>query len=250
MVLKVYRIDKFKSDNFLINLLLFILAIVLFIILIIPLLLLGLLALIIYFGYKVHKQIKNFIKKLKTKKIKIEDNSNNGEVIVKTPEKIPIITENMETTTIPNKQLENIGGPLTINKNVNINNDNINNINNNINTDINNNTNNNLINKNKNKKYSEETETFVNYLLNKGLTLKDNIIYYLDKSVYPVYKKTYPVNEIIRLYEIKPEEDIIILGLKGTPDNPKRTYLIPTEKSKERMSISDLGQYMININNL
>lgn len=94
-----------------------------------------------------------------------------------------------------------------------------------------------------------EHKQFINYLMNNGLSENDEKLYYFDKSVYPVYKKTYPVNEVIKLYEETPEEDMIVLGLKGDYDDPKLLYIIPKEKCKSRMSISELKEYEINLKN-
>uniref|UniRef100_A9AA01 Uncharacterized protein n=1 Tax=Methanococcus maripaludis (strain C6 / ATCC BAA-1332) TaxID=444158 RepID=A9AA01_METM6 len=94
-----------------------------------------------------------------------------------------------------------------------------------------------------------EHKQFINYLMNNGLSENDGKLYYFDKSVYPIYKKTYPVNEVIKLYDETPEEDMIVLGLKGDYDDPKLLYLIPKEKCKNRMGISELKEYEINLKN-
>ena len=93
-----------------------------------------------------------------------------------------------------------------------------------------------------------EIRDFIEYLISKGFKYdtESGTLYYGDKSVYPVYKKTYPPNNIVRLYTSKPEADIIALGLKGTPGNPKFIYLIPVEESKERMPIEELKRYLKN----
>lgn len=94
-----------------------------------------------------------------------------------------------------------------------------------------------------------ENKQFVNYLKDNGLSENNEKLYYFDKSVYPIYKKTYPVNEIIKLYDETPEEDMIVLGLKGGYDDPKFLYLIPKEECKSRMGISELKEYEINLKN-
>jgi len=94
-----------------------------------------------------------------------------------------------------------------------------------------------------------EHKQFINYLMSNGLSENNGKLYYFDKSVYPIYKKTYPVNEVIKLYDETPEEDMIVLGLKGGYDDPKLLYLIPKEKCKNRMSISELKEYEINLKN-
>ena len=223
--LKTYNLTNM---SFFSNILLFTIAILLFAVLALPLILLGLLVAIIYLGHKIYKSIKSGIRKLKTKKVKIEDISSNGEVEVKYSKTLPIeeIKEDSAVISVHTRDL-NLE---------------------------NNNNNNNNIDKAKEEKLKTEKslsdldkEQFINYLVEQGLTLKDNILYYLDKSVYPIYKKSYPINNIIRLYEKKPEEDTIILGLKGAPYNPKFIYSIPTAESKERMNIDELKDYIINI---
>ncbi|HID47600.1 MAG TPA: hypothetical protein EYH15_01010 [Methanothermococcus okinawensis] len=96
------------------------------------------------------------------------------------------------------------------------------------------------------KDLDPEIEDFIKYLISKGFKydIKTGTLYYGSKTVYPIYKKAYPINEIIRLYHSKPEVDVIVLGLKGTPDNPKFIYIIPVEESKERMSIGELQRYL------
>ncbi|BAP63502.1 hypothetical protein [Methanococcus maripaludis] len=94
-----------------------------------------------------------------------------------------------------------------------------------------------------------EHKQFINYLKDNGLSENGEKLYYFDKSVYPIYKKTYPVNEVIKLYDETPKEDMIVLGLKGGYDDPKLLYLIPKEECKSRMSISELKEYEINLKN-
>ncbi|HIP16177.1 MAG TPA: hypothetical protein EYG77_03115 [Methanothermococcus okinawensis] len=91
-----------------------------------------------------------------------------------------------------------------------------------------------------------ELDDFVKYLISKGFKYdsESGTLYYENKSVYPLYKETYPVNNIIRLYNSKPDRDIIVLGLKGMPNNPKFIYIIPVEEAKERMSIEELKRYL------
>jgi len=105
-------------------------------------------------------------------------------------------------------------------------------------------------NKNENKFISAddlETKQFITYLIEKGFKFEDDLLYHNDKLAYPIYKKSYPINEIIRLYDDKPKTDIIVLGLKGEPYKPKFIYIIPVESSKERMSIDELKDYLTNI---
>ena len=95
-------------------------------------------------------------------------------------------------------------------------------------------------------KLDPEMEEFIKYLVSKGFKYdaKNGRLYYGNRLVYAIYKKTYPINNIIRLYNSKPEVDIIVLGLKGTPDNPKFIFFIPVEESRERMSIEELKRYL------
>ncbi|WP_452299602.1 hypothetical protein [Methanococcus aeolicus] len=183
---------------------------------------------IIYLGHKIYKSIKAGIRKLKTKKVKIEDNSSNGAVEVRYAKTLPVeeVKEDSAIISVHTRDL---------------------------NLENNNNNNNNIDETKEEKLKTEKSlleadkEQFINYLVQQGLTLKDNILYYLDKSVYPIYKKSYPINNIIRLYDKTPKEDLIILGLKGAPNNPKILYSIPTAESKERMNIDELKNYIINI---
>jgi len=98
-------------------------------------------------------------------------------------------------------------------------------------------------------KIDPELEDFIKYLISKGFKYdsKSGMLYYGNKSVYPIYKRTYPINNIIRLYNSKPDRDVIVLGLKGTPDSPKFIYIVPVEESRERMSIEELKKYLKNL---
>ncbi|MEO2117326.1 MAG: hypothetical protein ABGW92_02820 [Methanocaldococcus sp.] len=92
----------------------------------------------------------------------------------------------------------------------------------------------------------ENTRAFAYYLKNIGAEFKKDGIYFKGFKVYPVFKKTYPVNEIIRL-DYPENIDAVVLGLKGEPYEPKFLYLIPKEFLKDRMSISELKRFEIEI---
>ena len=89
-----------------------------------------------------------------------------------------------------------------------------------------------------------DSRVFAYYLKNIGAEFREDGIYFKGFKVYPIFKKTYPVNEIIRL-EYPEDIDAIVLGLKGSPDEPKFLYLIPKEFLKDRMSISELKRFEI-----
>ncbi|AEH07202.1 hypothetical protein [Methanothermococcus okinawensis] len=221
-MIKVYRLDG--VSGIIILLLLIILLIILAIILS-PLFIGLILLILIYLGYKKFKKsINRFIMKIRKKKIKIKNESENGEVKIHFAKSISIEEEKDNNS---NNTTKNVNDKDTI---INVNKP--------------------LMEKEKEgiKKINEETEEFIRYLIEKGLKFENNLLYYNDKLVYPVYKKSYPINEIIRLYDKdnKPKTDAIILGLKGKPDKPKFIYIIPTEQAKERMSIDELRQYLIN----
>ncbi|AEF96134.1 hypothetical protein [Methanotorris igneus] len=93
---------------------------------------------------------------------------------------------------------------------------------------------------------NEEIREFIEYLKNVGMEFKDGVLYYEGKKLYPTYRKSYPVNEIIKL-DIPKDFDAIILGLKGFPWEPKFLYLIPIDEAKERMSIDELKKYEFKI---
>ncbi|MBA2852482.1 hypothetical protein HNP89_000419 [Methanococcus maripaludis] len=179
--------------------------IILGLILIIPIIFLAVVLGAIYLGYKKIKSgINGIIRKLKTKKIKINGSSENGDVKINFSKKLEIVEETLEES-IP------------------------------------------VISEDVGEKW--EHKQFINYLKDNGLSENSEKLYYFDKSVYPIYKKTYPVNEIIKLYDETPGEDMIVLGLKGGYDDPKLLYLIPKEECKNRMSISELKDYEINLKN-
>ncbi|ADC70301.1 conserved hypothetical protein [Methanocaldococcus sp. FS406-22] len=92
----------------------------------------------------------------------------------------------------------------------------------------------------------ENTKVFTYYLKNIGAEFRDDGIYFRGYKIYPIYKKSYPINEIISL-KYPENTDAVILGLKGSPDEPKFLYLIPKEFLKDRMSISELKRFEINL---
>jgi hypothetical protein len=94
--------------------------------------------------------------------------------------------------------------------------------------------------------FNEEIRGFIEYLKSIGMEFKDGALYYEGKKLYPTYRKSYPVNEIIKL-TIPDNFDAIILGLKGFPWEPKFLYLIPIDEAKERMSIDELKKYEFRI---
>ncbi len=89
-----------------------------------------------------------------------------------------------------------------------------------------------------------DSRVFAYYLKNIGAEFREDGIYFKGFKVYPIFKKTYPVNEIIRL-EYPEDIDAVVLGLKGEPYEPKFLYLIPKEFLKDRMSISELKRFEI-----
>ncbi|XRP96420.1 hypothetical protein ACO3UB_05600 [Methanocaldococcus sp. 16A] len=90
----------------------------------------------------------------------------------------------------------------------------------------------------------ENTKTFAYYLKNIGAEFRDDGIYFKGFKIYPIFKKSYPINEIIKLNYPK-NIDAVVLGLKGEPYEPKFLYLIPKEFLKERMSLSELKNFEI-----
>ncbi|WP_456374524.1 hypothetical protein [Methanocaldococcus sp.] len=196
MKIKVYRLGIL--EGFIIFLILLILAI-----LMLPLFLviLGVFLIYILFKYKVKDFFKKILYKIKRKKIKIEDVSNNGYVKINFGKRI---------------EIEDSSDKL---KNISLNNL---------------------------DKLDETTKTFIYYLKNVGAELKDDGIYFKGYKVYPIFKKTYPINEIIKLNY--PENiDAVILGLKGESYEPKYLYLIPKEFLKERMHIDEIKKFEIKV---
>jgi len=90
----------------------------------------------------------------------------------------------------------------------------------------------------------ENTKTFAHYLKNIGAEFRKDGIYFKGYKIFPIFKKSYPINEIITLKY--PENiDAVVLGLKGEPYEPKFLYLIPKEFLKDRMSVSELKRFEI-----
>ena len=231
---KVYRLDGVSG---IIAILLLLTLLVVLAMILSPILIGIILLILIYLGYrKFKKSIKEFIRNIKKKKIKIKNESQNGEVKIHFAKSVSIDVGGKEK-----EQEKQEGAKLTIA------------INDNAKGNAGDNTKDNAqptADKNENKFISAddlETKQFITYLIEKGFKFKDDLLYYNDKLVYPIYKKSYPINEIIRLYNDKPKTDIIVLGLKGEPYKPKFIYLIPVENSKERMSIDELRDYLTNI---
>ncbi|EHP85411.1 hypothetical protein [Methanotorris formicicus] len=96
------------------------------------------------------------------------------------------------------------------------------------------------------EEFNGEVGEFIGYLKNIGMEFKDGVLYYNNKKLYPIYRRSYPVNEIIKL-TIPDNFDAIILGLKGFPYEPKFLYLIPINEAKERMSVDELKKYEFRI---
>ncbi len=238
---KVYRLDGISG---VIALLVLIILLVILAIISLPLLVGAILVLLIYLGYRrFKKSIKKFIENIKKKKIKIEDESQNGDVEIHFAKSVSIDVTNNEY------QDRDKGSKAGDAKNNHNGRNNHNNANVNGNKLI-------YVNNGENGKKSNyvlkdnaELKQFITYLIENGFELKDESLYHGDKLVYPVYKKTYPINEIIRLYEDgnRPDADILVLGLKGDPYNPKFIYMIPINESSERMSIEELRKYMVKI---
>lgn len=206
-MIKIYKLTGFSGIIFL--LIIFILLIILAIMLS-PFIIILIFLIVIYSIYrKSKKSIKTLLREIKKKKIKITDESSKGEVEIHFAKNIPVKPGEVDKS----------GGNRDSKDGKKYDNG---------------------------KHYDMIDDEFIKYLMGKGFISKDGTLYYNSKSVYPIYKKSYPVNEIIRLYSTKPEVDMIVLGLKGTPDNPKFIYLIPIEDSKERMSIGELKKYLKN----
>ncbi|ACV24456.1 hypothetical protein [Methanocaldococcus fervens] len=92
----------------------------------------------------------------------------------------------------------------------------------------------------------ENTRAFAYYLKKIGAEFREDGIYFKGFKIYPIFKKSYPINEIIKL-EYPEDIDAVVLGLKGEPYEPKFLYLIPKEFLKDRMSISELRRFEINL---
>ncbi|ACX73281.1 conserved hypothetical protein [Methanocaldococcus vulcanius M7] len=90
----------------------------------------------------------------------------------------------------------------------------------------------------------ETSRSLAFYLKNIGAEFREDGIYFRGYKVYPIFKKTYPLNEIITLKYPK-NVDAVVLGLKGEPYDPKFLYLIPKDFLKEKMSISELRRFLI-----
>ena len=238
---KVYRLDGVSG---IIAILLLLTLLMILAILLSPLFIGAVLLILIYLGYrKFKKSIKEFIKNINKKKIKIKNESQNGEVKIHFAKSISIESEREKKQGIQNKKKgqKPEESKLTISVKDNNKDDKDNNMIKEI-PPI-------AIEEDGIKIIPEDSETkgFITYLIEKGLKFENNLLYYNDKLVYPVYKKSYPINEIIRLYDNKPEVDVIILGLKGEPHKPKFIYIIPIEHAKERMTIDELRGYLTSI---
>ncbi len=222
------KIIKLDGITGIIIILILLLILILLALLSLPIIALVVGIILLYIIYlKTKNKIHKIIKDLKKKKIKIEDKSECGEIEIKLAKKIDIKSNDDKNNIKTNNDKNNLNNTKSNNKN-----------NNNFNNENNNDNGINLV-----EIYGFETVEFINYLLANNFKIKDGILYYNNFKVYPIYKKTYPVNEIIKLYEKKPECDKIILGLKGEPSKPKFIYLIPIGESKGRMSIDELKQY-------
>ncbi len=162
---------------------------------------------------KFRRSINEFIKNIKKKKIKIKNESDNGEVKINFAKTIEINDENSNNENKNKKE----SGTITLDKQ-----------------------------NDPAQKYIEKDQDlsqFINYLKEHGFELKDGILYHGDKIAYPIYKKSYPVNEIIKLYDERPVCDIVVIGLKGEPSNPKFIYILPIDKTENRMGIEELKKY-------
>ncbi|ABR54528.1 conserved hypothetical protein [Methanococcus vannielii SB] len=178
--------------------------------LIIPMIFLGIFLAIIYYSYKKAKKlVSQTIKNLRKRKIKITGTSENGDVKINFSQNIPI--EELKEARIINEIS--------------------------------------ILETSDAKSEKWEIKQFINYLKSYGLTETDEKIYYFDKSVFPLYKKSYPVNEVIKIYEETIFADLVVLGLKGEPSDPKLLYVIPSTECKQRMTIDELKKYEINLKN-
>ena len=238
-MIKTYKLTGFSG---IISLLIIFILLIILAIMLSPFIIILIFLIVIYLIYrKSKKSIEALLREIKKKKIKITDESSKGEVEIHFAKNIPVkpgevdkSEGNRDRDIKDNKKYDsgNKYNTKEYNNNKDVNNYDTGTI-----------TIENREKKNLNDKVEDE---FIKYLIGKGFIPKDEILYYNNKSIYPIYKKSYPVNEIIRLYSTKPEVDMIVLGLKGTPDNPKFIYFIPIEESKERMSIEELKEYLKN----
>ncbi|AIJ05771.1 hypothetical protein JH146_0926 [Methanocaldococcus bathoardescens] len=92
----------------------------------------------------------------------------------------------------------------------------------------------------------ENTKAFTYYLKNIGAEFREDGIYFKGFKIYPIFKKSYPINEIINL-KYPDNIDAVVLGLKGEPYEPKFLYLIPKEFLKDRMNVSELKRFEIEL---
>ncbi len=98
---------------------------------------------------------------------------------------------------------------------------------------------------NENKKYNNITDPFVIYLKKLGAKIDEKgNIYFRGYKVYPIFKKSYPINEIISL-DYPDDIDAVVLGLKGEPYEPKFLFLIPKENLKRRMKLDEIKRFII-----
>jgi len=236
-MIKTYKLTGFSG---IISLLIIFILLIILAIMLSPFIIILIFLIVIYLIYrKSKKSIKELLKKIKRKKIKITDESSKGEVEIHFAKNIPVKPGEVD------KSEGNRDRDIKDNKKYDSDNKyNTKEYNNN--KDVNNYDTGTITIENREKKNLNNMveDEFIKYLIGKGFIPKDGTLYYNNKSIYPIYKKSYPVNEIIRLYSTKPEVDMIVLGLKGTPDNPKFIYFIPINESKERMSIGELKEYL------
>ncbi|WP_423793203.1 hypothetical protein ACPB8Q_03035 [Methanocaldococcus indicus] len=190
------RIYRISGLTFILFILVFLAILIVLFILFLPLfIIIFLIILIIILSFIFKKKIKNFIRNLRKKKIKIEYIDSKGDISIHFPKRIPI--ENEEA----NSNIINI---------------------------------------------DENLKPFILYLKKKGLEIKEDGYYFKGYKVYPIYKKSYPLNEIIKL-EYPEDIDAVILGLKGEVYEPKFLYLIPKEFLKNRMSLDEIKRFKIDL---
>ncbi|ADG13509.1 hypothetical protein [Methanocaldococcus infernus] len=178
--MKIYRLTGIKALLFL---LIFFTALFILISISLVLILPIIIIFLIYILYKV--KIKRFFKKLwwriRRKRIKIKDLSDNGEVKIHFPRRIEV---------------------------------------------------------------EDEKDEFIKYLISLGGKKEGKFVVFKGYKCFPIYKESYPVNEIISLNY--PEDcEAVILGLKGSPAKPKFLYLIPKEYLKRRMSLEEIKRFMV-----
>ncbi|WP_456471915.1 hypothetical protein [Methanocaldococcus sp.] len=93
-------------------------------------------------------------------------------------------------------------------------------------------------------KVEGEEDEFIKYLIKLGGKKDGNFIIFKGYKCYPIFKKSYPLNEVLTL-NYPEDAEAVILGLKGEPYNPKFIYLIPKEFLKHRMSLEEIKRFKV-----